>query len=182
MLNYLSNFYFISNFDVIHFFIRLKNLEKCKTFVLGAAFQLSAVKKILSVASIGSLPDNCFAVITYSRDNGTINSELYSVVQKSSSQIEPHLKFSSNICSDSNPLNLEKCTCYFIKQSQAGTLFSDCKDADVLLVGLKSGQLFCIPFLISARKLGIRPTPRLIFQSHWSIIGLTCPPGGFLAF
>lgn len=165
-------------FFLFFFIIRLKHFEKCKTFSLSTAFHLSAVKKVLSVTSVELSLHNCFAVVSYSEDNGTINAEFYSVSQRSTSQIEPQLKFSSNICSDSNPPNIEKCTCYFISQSQAATLFSDCKDADVLLVGLRSGQLFCIPFLMSSSKLGIRPTPRLVFQSHWSIVGLACPPGG----
>lgn len=141
------------------------------------------MKKILSVTTISnSSRHNRFAVITCSHDNGTLNAEFYSVAQKSSSKIESSLEFLSNISSDNNPLKTDKCACHFLTQSQAANLFSDCKDADVLLVGLRSGQLFCVPFLMSGQKLGIRPSPRLIFQSLWPIIGLTCSPGSDFSF
>ncbi|XP_034235033.1 uncharacterized protein LOC117641647 [Thrips palmi] len=155
----------------------LKHLDTCKSFSLNTAFNLSAVKRVLAATSIPNHSlQNGFAVITCAQDNGTLNAEIYSVSQNSTSQVDSHLEFSSNIYSDRSPLDAGRCTCHFLEQSQATTLFSDCKDADVLLVGLSSGQLFCVPFLLTAKKLGIRLSPRLIFQSHWSIIGLTYSP------
>lgn len=157
----------------------LDSLGDCKKFLLTDAFELSHLKKILSVTTIPDIGcaslSSYFAAITYSSDSCKIDAELYSVSHVPSFKCQLH----AVICISNNVPEIRECFSTFLTRDQSAAIFCDLPDAEILLIGLDIGQLFCLPCYLSGKNYRIKPSPKLIYQSKWPIVGLACPADGF---
>lgn len=160
---------------------RLEQLAKCQSFFLVNAFELSPLKKILSVSAIPedgqSELQSAFAVVTCSKEGNKIDAELYTV-SKALKKPEFRLDFIIHINNGSHS-KVSLCLSALLSSTQARVIFPEFKDAEILIVALETGQLFCVPFYISTKKYAMRPTARLIYQHNCPIVGLACPQEGF---
>lgn len=157
----------------------LGHLEDCRTLSLCDAFQLPSLQGILAVATVSNADSspqtNYFAIITCSMDNN-ISAELYSLSFGTS-----HTCFKFEIVNSVNVgVVFKNQTCFisFLTKRQRKSIYPHSEGAETLLVGLNSGQLFCVPFCIPAHYSGVKLAAQLLYQSQWQLHGLACPPDG----